>query len=118
MSVTPLAPATSASSAPAFRGRIGRDARSGHYAVPRRYRLHLSPACPNGLRIAVVHSLLGLTDVCPVTVLDAVPDCSDGGTPHCVRCTTRARTGMPARPRGRCSATTGPAASSAPTPRT
>ncbi|MFJ1968081.1 glutathione S-transferase C-terminal domain-containing protein [Streptomyces sp. NPDC087903] len=79
MSVTPLAPATSASSALAFRGRIGRDARSGHYAVPRRYRLHLSPACPNGLRIAVVHSLLGLTDVCPVTVLDAVPDCSDGG---------------------------------------
>lgn len=79
MSVTPLAPASVPHSAPAFRGRIGRDARSGHYAVPRRYRLHLSPACPDGLRIAVVHSLLGLADSCPVTFLDAVPDCPDGG---------------------------------------
>ncbi|MDN3025578.1 glutathione S-transferase C-terminal domain-containing protein [Streptomyces sp. S.PB5] len=79
MSVTPLAPASTAQPAPVFRGRIGRDARSGHYAVPRRYRLHLSTACPDGLRIAVVHSLLGLDDACPVTFLDAVPDCSDGG---------------------------------------
>ncbi|MGW0335669.1 glutathione S-transferase C-terminal domain-containing protein [Streptomyces sp. NPDC003011] len=78
MSVTPLA-APTAHLAPAFRGRIGRDARSGHYAVPRRYRLHLSPACPDGLRIAVVHRLLGLADVCPVTRLDAVPDRPDGG---------------------------------------
>ncbi|MEU6372780.1 glutathione S-transferase C-terminal domain-containing protein [Streptomyces sp. NPDC046909] len=79
MSVTPLAPASTAQPAPAFRGRIGRDARSGHYAVPRRYRLHLSVACPDGLRIAVVHSLLGLDDACPVTFLDAIPDCPDGG---------------------------------------
>ncbi|MDQ1050258.1 glutathione S-transferase C-terminal domain-containing protein [Streptomyces sp. V4I2] len=79
MSVTPLATVRSAQPAPAFRGRIGRDARSGHYAVPRRYRLHLAPACPNGLRIAVVHSLLGLDDACPVTFLDAVPDGPDGG---------------------------------------
>ncbi|NUT28771.1 MAG: glutathione S-transferase family protein [Streptomyces sp.] len=79
MSVTPLAAHPSAWSAPAFRGRIGRDARSGHYAVPRRYRLHLSTACPDGLRIAVVQSLLGLDDVCPVTFLPAVPDCPDGG---------------------------------------
>ncbi|MGW0816650.1 glutathione S-transferase C-terminal domain-containing protein [Streptomyces viridiviolaceus] len=73
MSVSPLAPA------PAFRGRIGRDPRSGHYAVPRRYRLHLSPAHPDCLRIAVVHSLLGLDEICPVTLLDPVPDCPDGG---------------------------------------
>ncbi|WP_210593067.1 glutathione S-transferase C-terminal domain-containing protein [Streptomyces sp. GESEQ-35] len=79
MSVTPLAAVPSVPFAPAFRGRIGRDARSGHYAVPRRYRLHLSPACPDGLRIAVVHSLLGLDDSCPVTFLADVPDCPDGG---------------------------------------
>ncbi|MFI7498610.1 glutathione S-transferase C-terminal domain-containing protein [Streptomyces sp. NPDC049687] len=79
MSVTPLAAHPSARPAPAFRGRIGRDARSGHYAVPRRYRLHLSTADPDGLRIAVTHTLLGLDRACPVTFLPAVPDCPDGG---------------------------------------
>ncbi|POX51640.1 glutathione S-transferase [Streptomyces sp. Ru71] len=79
MSVAPLAAHPSAPSAHAFRGRIGRDARSGHYAVPRRYRLHVSTACPDGLRIAVTHSLLGLDESCPVTFLPAVPDCPDGG---------------------------------------
>ncbi|MFG3200001.1 glutathione S-transferase C-terminal domain-containing protein [Streptomyces sp. NPDC048208] len=63
----------------AFRGRIGRDARSGHYAVPHRYRLHLSTACPDGLRLAIGHSLLGLDASCPVTLLPAVPDAPDGG---------------------------------------
>ncbi|MGW1255426.1 glutathione S-transferase C-terminal domain-containing protein [Streptomyces sp. NPDC002513] len=63
-----------ASPGPAFRGRIGGDARSGHYAVPRRYRLHLSPSCPHCLRIAITHSLLGLDEVLPVTLLPAVPD--------------------------------------------
>ncbi|MGW2517838.1 glutathione S-transferase C-terminal domain-containing protein [Streptomyces sp. NPDC001617] len=79
MTVTPLAVHPSAQPAPAFRGRIGRDARSGHYAVPGRYRLHLSTACPDGLRIAVVHGLLGLDTVCPATFLPAVPDCPEGG---------------------------------------
>jgi len=79
MTVTPLAAHASAQPAPAFRGRIGRDARSGHYAVPGRYRLHLSTACPDGLRIAVVHGLLGLDTVCPATFLPAVPDCPEGG---------------------------------------
>ncbi|KUN80741.1 glutathione S-transferase C-terminal domain-containing protein [Streptomyces griseoruber] len=79
MSVTPLAAHPSVRPAPAFRGRIGRDARSGHYAVPRRYRLHLSTADPDGLRIAVTHALLGLDRACPVTFLPAVPDCPDGG---------------------------------------
>ncbi|MGW7527259.1 glutathione S-transferase C-terminal domain-containing protein [Streptomyces sp. NPDC054783] len=79
MTVTPLAAHASDRSAPAFRGRIGRDARSGHYAVPGRYRLHLSTAAPDGLRIAVTHSLLGLDTACPATFLPAVPDCPDGG---------------------------------------
>ncbi|MFF0092003.1 glutathione S-transferase C-terminal domain-containing protein [Streptomyces canus] len=79
MSVTPLARISATHAAPVFRGRIGQDARSGHYAVPRRYRLHLAAACADGLRIAVVHSLLGLDDICPVTLLDPVPDCPDGG---------------------------------------
>ncbi|WP_329415588.1 glutathione S-transferase C-terminal domain-containing protein [Streptomyces sp. NBC_00704] len=80
MSATPLTAAhPSARPAPAFRGRIGRDARSGHYAVPRRYRLYLAAADPGCLRVAVTHSLLGLDAVCPVTFLPAVPDCPDGG---------------------------------------
>ncbi|GHE08614.1 glutathione S-transferase C-terminal domain-containing protein [Streptomyces alanosinicus] len=80
MSITPLAAVASVHrSAPAFRGRIGRDARSGHYAVPHRYRLHVSTACPDGLRLAVGHSLLGLDTACPVTFLPAVPDCPGDG---------------------------------------
>ncbi|MGW1168362.1 glutathione S-transferase C-terminal domain-containing protein [Streptomyces sp. NPDC001153] len=80
MSITPLTALPSGHrAAPVFRGRIGRDARSGHYAVPHRYRLHLSTACPDGLRLAVGHSLLGLDGSCPVTVLPAVPDCPGGG---------------------------------------
>ncbi|MER7934567.1 MULTISPECIES: glutathione S-transferase C-terminal domain-containing protein [unclassified Streptomyces] len=79
MTITSLAAHTSHQSAPAFRGRIGKDARSGHYAVPGRYRLHLSTASPDGLRIAVVHSFLGLDAACPVTFLPAVPDGPEGG---------------------------------------
>lgn len=79
MSAAPLAPIPSGRPLPVFRGRIGRDARSGHYAVPGRYRLHLSPGCPGCLRIAVVHGLLGLDDACPVELLEAVPDAPDGG---------------------------------------
>ncbi|MFI8297962.1 glutathione S-transferase C-terminal domain-containing protein [Streptomyces nigra] len=79
MTVAPSAAHPSTRTAPAFRGRIGSDARSGHYAVPRRYRLHLSTACPDGLRIAVAHSLLELGDTCPASFLPAVPDCPDSG---------------------------------------
>lgn len=64
---------------PPFRGRIGDDPRSGYYAAPHRYRLHLSLTCPHCLQIAVTHSLLGLADVLPVTLLPAVPDAPDGG---------------------------------------
>ncbi|WP_420037132.1 glutathione S-transferase C-terminal domain-containing protein [Streptomyces sp. cg28] len=73
-------PASSSSTAaPTFRSRIGCDARSGYYAVPRRYRLHLSLSCPDCLRIAVTHSLLALDDTLPVTLLSAVPDGPEGG---------------------------------------
>ncbi|MEU9129962.1 glutathione S-transferase C-terminal domain-containing protein [Kitasatospora sp. NPDC048540] len=71
--------ATSPSAVPALRGRIGHDARSGYYPVPHRYRLHLTPSCPHCLQIAVTHSLLGLEDTLPVTVLPALPDDGDGG---------------------------------------
>ncbi|KMS76280.1 glutathione S-transferase [Streptomyces viridochromogenes] len=74
------APAPSA--VPSFRSRIGCDPRSGYYAAPRRYRLHLSLSCPHCLRIAVTHSLLGLGDILPVTLLPAVPDAPDGGHPE------------------------------------
>ncbi|MFF4018620.1 glutathione S-transferase C-terminal domain-containing protein [Streptomyces sp. NPDC001843] len=80
MSITPLAAVPSAHrTVPVFRGRLGRDARSGHHAVPHRYRLHLSTACPDGLRLAIGHSLLGLDHECPVTLLPAVPDRPGGG---------------------------------------
>ncbi|WP_406005579.1 glutathione S-transferase C-terminal domain-containing protein [Streptomyces sp. NBC_00637] len=79
MSVTPLAAHLSTRPAAAFRGRIGRDARSGHYAVPGRYRLHLTAGDPDCLRIAVTHSLLRLDKACPITWLPAVPDRPDGG---------------------------------------
>ncbi|MFI8106094.1 glutathione S-transferase C-terminal domain-containing protein [Streptomyces sp. NPDC086023] len=71
--------AISQKAVPSFRSRIGRDARSGYPPVPRRYRLHLAPSCPRCLRIAVTHSLLGLEDVLPLTVLPAVPDAPGGG---------------------------------------
>ncbi|MFC7840351.1 glutathione S-transferase C-terminal domain-containing protein [Streptomyces sp. NPDC057382] len=71
--------APSPTAVPSFRGRIGCDARSGYYAAPHRYRLHLSPSCPHCLQIAVTHSLLGLEDALPVTLLPAVPDAPDGG---------------------------------------
>ncbi|WP_448316345.1 glutathione S-transferase C-terminal domain-containing protein [Streptomyces sp. CO7] len=67
------------SAVPSFRGRIGSDARSGYYAAARRYRLHLSVSCPQSLRIAVTHRLLGLGEALPVTLLPAVPDGPDGG---------------------------------------
>ncbi|MFG3115632.1 glutathione S-transferase C-terminal domain-containing protein [Streptomyces sp. NPDC048197] len=63
---------------PSLRGRIGGDARSGHYPVPHRYRLHLTRSCPQSLRIAVTHGLLGLGETLPVTLLPAVPDGPEG----------------------------------------
>ncbi|MFE5793071.1 glutathione S-transferase C-terminal domain-containing protein [Streptomyces sp. NPDC056503] len=67
-----------ASASPAFRGRIGRDAASGHYAVPYRYRLHVAPADPDCLSIAVTHGLLGLDTTLPLRLLPELPDAPDG----------------------------------------
>ncbi|WP_043175321.1 glutathione S-transferase C-terminal domain-containing protein [Streptomyces sp. NRRL B-24484] len=71
--------ATFPSAVPSFRGRIGHDARSGYSAVPHRYRLHLARSCPDCLRIAVTHSLLGLDETLPIGWLPALPDGGDGG---------------------------------------
>ncbi|KOX03350.1 glutathione S-transferase [Streptomyces sp. NRRL B-1140] len=79
MPSTPLTTVPSLASSRSFHGRIGCDANSGYYAVPRRYRLHLSLSCPNGLQIAITHSLLGLEDTLPVILLQAIPDRPDGG---------------------------------------
>ncbi|GGT78928.1 glutathione S-transferase C-terminal domain-containing protein [Streptomyces lateritius] len=62
-----------------FRGRIGCDVRSGHYAVPHRYRLHLSLSCPRCLRIAITHGLLGLEETLPLVLLPSTPDTPGGG---------------------------------------
>ncbi|MFG2205904.1 glutathione S-transferase C-terminal domain-containing protein [Streptomyces sp. NPDC048638] len=70
----PAAPWAPRTAEPSLRGRIGGDARSGHYAVAHRYRLHLSLSCPDCLRIAVTHSLLNLGETLPVTLLPTVPD--------------------------------------------
>ncbi|MER5833184.1 glutathione S-transferase C-terminal domain-containing protein [Streptomyces sp. NPDC002130] len=79
MPSTPLTTVPSLPSSRSFRGRIGCDANSGYYAVPRRYRLHLSLSCPNCLQVAITHSLLGLEDTLPVVLLPAIPDRPDGG---------------------------------------
>ncbi|MFD7325371.1 glutathione S-transferase C-terminal domain-containing protein [Streptomyces sp. NPDC059875] len=82
MPAAPLTPVPSVPplpSLPSFRGRIGCDASSGYYAVPRRYRLHLTLSCPHCLRIAITHSLLGLEETLPVVLLPAVPDGPEGG---------------------------------------
>ncbi|GAA2743923.1 glutathione S-transferase C-terminal domain-containing protein [Kitasatospora cinereorecta] len=64
---------------PSLRGRIGHDARSGFYPASHRYRLHLALSCPHGLQIAVTHSLLGLDEILPVTLLPALPDAGGDG---------------------------------------
>lgn len=79
MPATPLTPLASLPSLPSFRGRVGSDASSGYYAVPRRYRLHLTLSCPHCLRIAITHSLLGLEETLPVVLLPTLPDRPDGG---------------------------------------
>ena len=47
---TAMSPTPHRTAVPPLRGRIGGDPRSGHYAAPHRYRLHLSPACPDWIR--------------------------------------------------------------------
>ncbi|WP_052850574.1 glutathione S-transferase C-terminal domain-containing protein [Streptomyces avicenniae] len=63
----------------AIRGRIGPDADHGFHPAPHRYHLYLALSCPECLRVAITHTLLGLDDRLPVTHLPAVPDMRDGG---------------------------------------
>ncbi|MEV1010483.1 glutathione S-transferase C-terminal domain-containing protein [Streptomyces sp. NPDC049881] len=72
-------PAQPCAEAQSIRGRIGPDADHGFHPAPHRYHLYLALSCPECLRIAITHTLLGLDDRLPVTYLPAVPDMRNGG---------------------------------------
>ncbi|MDI2132028.1 glutathione S-transferase C-terminal domain-containing protein [Yinghuangia seranimata] len=57
-----------------FQGRIGREPGSGFTAVPHRYHLYVSLACPRSLRAAVTRSLAGLEDKVTLSVVTPVRD--------------------------------------------
>src|SRR4051812_39937531 len=57
-----------------FRGRFSADGSSGYPAVPGRYHLYVSLACPWAHRAIIVRRLLGLEEVLPMTVVDPVRD--------------------------------------------
>lgn len=57
-----------------FRKWVSPDGSTGYPAVRGRYHLYVSLACPWATRTAIVRSLLGLTDVIGMTVMDPVRD--------------------------------------------
>src|SRR6266699_3798133 len=57
-----------------FRGRITADGSSGYPAVPGRYHLYISWACPWAHRSAIVRRLLGLEEVISLSATDPVRD--------------------------------------------
>ncbi len=57
-----------------FRGRITADGSSGYPAVPGRYHLYISWACPWAHRSAIVRQLLGLEEVVSLSAVDPVRD--------------------------------------------
>ena len=57
-----------------FQGRISADGSSGYPAVPGRYHLYISWACPWAQRSAIVRKLLGLEDVISLSAVDPVRD--------------------------------------------
>jgi glutathionyl-hydroquinone reductase len=57
-----------------FQGRITADGSSGYPAVPGRYHLYISWACPWAHRSAIVRRLLGLEDVISLSAVDPVRD--------------------------------------------
>jgi putative glutathione S-transferase len=57
-----------------FRGRITADGSSGYPAVPGRYHLYISYACPWAHRTAIVRKLLGLEKVISLSAVDPVRD--------------------------------------------
>jgi putative glutathione S-transferase len=58
----------------AFRDRITADGSSGYPAVPGRYHLYVSLACPWAHRAIIVRRLLGLEGVVSMSVVDPVRD--------------------------------------------
>jgi glutathionyl-hydroquinone reductase len=57
-----------------FRDRITADGSSGYPAVPGRYHLYISWACPWAHRSAIVRQLLGLEEVISLSAVDPVRD--------------------------------------------
>ncbi len=57
-----------------FQGRITADGSSGYPAVPGRYHLYISWACPWAQRSAIVRKLLGLEDVISLSAVDPIRD--------------------------------------------
>ncbi len=58
----------------AFRDRVTADGSSGYPAVPGRYHLYVSLACPWAHRAIIVRRLLGLEEVVSMSVVDPVRD--------------------------------------------
>src|SRR5918994_115308 len=58
----------------AFRGWVTADGRSGYPAVPGRYHLYVSWACPWAHRTIIVRKLKKLKDVVGMTVVDPIRD--------------------------------------------
>jgi putative glutathione S-transferase len=58
----------------AFRGWVTADGRSGYPAVPGRYHLYVSWACPWAHRTILVRTLKKLEDVVGMTVVDPIRD--------------------------------------------
>jgi glutathionyl-hydroquinone reductase len=58
----------------AFRERVTADGSSGFPAVPNRYHLYVSLACPWAHRTIIVRHLKGLAHVIPMTVVDPIRD--------------------------------------------
>jgi glutathionyl-hydroquinone reductase len=57
-----------------IRGRFSRDGSTGYPAVPGRYHLYVSLACPWAHRAIIVRGLLGLEDVISMSVVDPIRD--------------------------------------------
>src|SRR5215831_12383991 len=57
-----------------FQGRITADGSSGYPAVPGRYHLYISWACPWAQRTAIVRKLAGLEDVVSLSYVDDTRD--------------------------------------------
>src|SRR5947209_17181986 len=57
-----------------IQGRFSADGSTGFPAVPGRYHLYVSLACPWAQRAIIVRTLLGLEDVISLSIVDPVRD--------------------------------------------